>query len=120
VFMLVGSLVLVAVFLARIPHDYFAQEDPPPGQFEGRHALLYWSVTIARNVVGFVLIVAGIAMLVLPGQGLLTILIGLILAQFPGKRALELRLVSRPEILRGLNWFRGVMRRRPFEVMEST
>lgn len=41
---------------------------------------------------------AGIAMLVLPGQGLLTILIGLLLLDFPGKRAVELRLVRRPAI----------------------
>jgi len=37
-------------------------------------------------------------MLLLPGQGLLTILIGLLLLDFPGKRALELRLLRRPAL----------------------
>ena len=54
-----------------------------------------------------VFLVAGVAMLVLPGQGLLTILIGLMLISFPGKRGLERRIVGRPTILRILNGMRA-------------
>lgn len=41
---------------------------------------------LVKNVFGFVLIVAGIVMLVTPGQGLLTIFLGLAIADWPGKR----------------------------------
>ncbi len=55
-------------------------------------------------------------MLVTPGQGLLTLLIGLLLLNFPGKYRLERWLVRRPGVLRTLNWVR---RRRGQEHFES-
>ena len=59
---------------------------------------------------------AGLAMLVLPGQGLLTILIGLMLLDFPGKRRLERRIVARPAILAMLNRMRARRGRDPLRV----
>jgi hypothetical protein len=46
-------------------------------------------------------------MLLLPGQGILTILIGLMLLDFPGKRRLERRLVQQPSVWRAINWMRA-------------
>jgi hypothetical protein len=54
------------------------------------------------------LILAGIAMLVLPGQGTVTILIGLALTNFPGKYALERRIASQPAVRATLNKIRGL------------
>ena len=48
----------------------------------------------------------GLAMLVLPGQGIWSILIGLSLINFPGKYQVERALVSRPTVHRSLNWVR--------------
>jgi hypothetical protein len=64
------------------------------------------TLTILKNIVGWAFILAGIAMLVLPGQGILTILIGVSLANFPGKYALERRLVRKPAVARTLNRIR--------------
>jgi hypothetical protein len=62
---------------------------------------------LGKNLLGIVLVCTGVAMLVFPGQGILTILIGLMLINFPGKRALEQRLVRRPAVLRTMNWMRA-------------
>ena len=47
--------------------------------------MLMWGL---RNAVGLVLVTAGLAMLVLPGQGIITLLVGIILMDFPGKHRL--------------------------------
>jgi len=59
-----------------------------------------------KNIIGVLLILAGIAMLVLPGQGVLTILIGLGITDFPGKYKLERKLVSNQAVFKSLNWMR--------------
>jgi len=61
---------------------------------------------IGKNLLGCVIIVAGIVMLVLPGQGILTILAGIMLLDFPGKYRLLRWIVARPQVLRTLNWLR--------------
>lgn len=100
---LVLTVLLLPVMVAALPADYFTAT-----RSELRHARtpLRWLLRIGKNLLGVVFVLAGIAMLVLPGQGLLTILIGLLLLDFPGKRALERRLVARP----GLRAFLDRMR----------
>lgn len=72
-------------------------------------------VTTARNIIAFVLICLGILMLVLPGQGLLTIFMGMVIASFPGRRRLINSLAARPGILRRLNWIRRKANREPLQ-----
>lgn len=66
-----------------------------------------------KNLVGVVFLLAGIAMLVLPGQGLLTVLIGISLIDFPGKHRLEARLVSQRLVLQAINAVRHRFGRPP-------
>lgn len=106
--LLVVSLIVFPVVVANLPKDYFVREHRDPAHQTRRHPLLWFAVTVIKNIVGFVLILAGIAMLVLPGQGILTILMGLALTNFPGKFTLERRLVSRPAVGRALNRIRSV------------
>ena len=54
-------------------------------------------------------------MLVLPGQGLLTILLGLIVLDGPWNARLEAWVVRRDSLMRGLDWIRRRARRPPFE-----
>jgi UPF0716 family protein affecting phage T7 exclusion len=61
---------------------------------------------VLKNLIGAVLLVGGIAMLVLPGQGLLTMLLGLSLINFPGKFWLERKLIQRRAVHRSVNWIR--------------
>lgn len=101
--MLVVSLVVFPVVVAQLPTDYFVRERRRPARLRRRHPVLWAALTVVKNAVGLVLIAAGLAMLVLPGQGLLTILIGLALTNFPGKFRLERRLFGRPPVHRALN-----------------
>jgi len=114
----VGSLVALPVLVALLPADYFAAPEPPPSRLSRTHPLLRTVLRVGSNLAGAILILAGIAMLVLPGQGLLTLLFGLILTDFPGKRRLELALVRRGPIRRGMNWMRARAGRPPLRVSE--
>jgi hypothetical protein len=70
------------------------------------HPALRLSGLVAKNVVGIVFLLAGFAMLFLPGQGLLTMLIGISFMDFPGKRQLEAKMVGQPTLLGVINGMR--------------
>ena len=111
--LLVLSVALLPLMIARMPQDYFARPEGAPHR-RARPPWLRAARTVARNVVGAVLLVAGLAMLVLPGQGILTILVALMLLNYPHKRRFEVGLARRPRVLRGLNWLRRRAGRPPF------
>jgi hypothetical protein len=100
------SLIVVPIICARIPSNYFHSSRQPETRFRQLHPLAHIVIWIVRNVISIVLICGGILMLVLPGQGLLTILIGVGVADFPGKFRLEKRLVSLPGVFSAINWVR--------------
>lgn len=110
---LVASIILLACTVAVMPHDYFARATHPPSRFaaHGRHVRV--TVQLIRNALAGVLILAGLAMLVLPGQGLLTILVGVIVADFHRKRDAELWLVRHAHVFAALNFLRATLRRPP-------
>jgi hypothetical protein len=116
VVLFVGTLLVLPVLVARIPADYFAEPEPPPSRWYKSPPWVRWTVRVLKNVVGGVLVVAGVVMIVTPGQGILTLLMGLVLIDFPGKRRLELRLVRNAKVLGALNWIRGKADRAPLEV----
>lgn len=101
------SLAIVSFIMVRIPADYF-HKDRPRELWSGRHPAVRFLGVFAKNVLGVVLVVLGILMSVpgVPGQGVLTILLGIMLLDFPGKRALEHKLVSRPPVLNAINKLR--------------
>ena len=103
-----GSLGLVSFVLVKLPNTYF-QESHPRNFLSERHKAVRWSGLVLKNMVGAMLVVLGIIMSLpgVPGQGILTILLGIMLLDFPGKRRLEQKLVSRPKVLRGINQLRA-------------
>lgn len=103
VFMFVGSLLFVPWLVGRLPRDYFLYRR---SSFREIHPVAALILAVVRNVIGIVLLAAGVAMLVLPGQGLLTLLIGLSLTDFPGKHKLVDLCVQQPRVQRLLNWIR--------------
>jgi hypothetical protein len=54
-------------------------------------------------------------MLFLPGQGLLTMVAGLLMMDYPGKFALERKIALTPSILSKLNWLRSTVNRPPLD-----
>lgn len=95
------SLLLLPWFVARIPSDYFTRPRDPH-----RWHILLQPRAIVRNLLGLPVLLAGVAMLVLPGQGLITIIIGLGIMNFPGKFELEKWIITRKGVLQALNWIR--------------
>jgi hypothetical protein len=110
--MLVISAMLIPFLIVRLPADFYAENSHRRRLFQDR-PLLRIAFLAVKNALGTVLMVAGILMLVLPGQGILTILAALALLDFPGKRALEMRILQRPAILKSINWLRQRAGRRP-------
>ena len=109
--MFVVTLVAFPLVIIQLPEDYFVRDRRRPARLRRRHPVIWLLLTVLKNLVGALLILAGIALLVLPGQGLLTILIGVTLLNFPGKYGLERRLAGRPRISRTLNHIREMVRR---------
>ena len=101
------SLAVVSFILVKLPPTYFQPSHSRPFWLD-RHPAIRWSGLIAKNALGVVLVLLGILMSVpgVPGQGILTILLGIMLVDFPGKRRLEYKLVSRPRVLETINRLR--------------
>jgi hypothetical protein len=112
----VGSLLLVPWLVVRIPKDYFAKPRPPKSPFADEHPQLRWLGLILKNLLGGLLLLSGLAMLVLPGQGLLTLAIGIMLLDFPGKFRLETRIVRFGPVLKSINWLRRRAHAPPLEL----
>lgn len=106
VFMFVGTLLAVPWLVLRIPHDYFLRQRHYADRWKPEHPILRIAFHVVKNIVGCVLTLAGIIMLFTPGQGVLTILVGLLFLDFPGKFAAERWLISRPPVFRAVNWMR--------------
>lgn len=102
----IGSLFAVPFLIGRLRPDYFLTHRQKLETRRRRHPALTMVILVIRNGIGLVLVGAGIAMLILPGQGFLTILVGICVMDVPGKRRLIDRLVCGPRIQRALNWIR--------------
>ena len=81
--------------------------------------MLRWTGLIVKNLVGAGLVLAGLAMLLLPGQGLLTIAIGVLLIDFPGKHNLEGKIIRVSPVLKSINWLRRKAKVAPLELEED-
>lgn len=107
--------ILVGATVVRLPADYFTAERRTPLDSWQQHMVLRITVLIVKNLLGIVLVLAGILMLVVPGQGLLTFVAGLILVDFPGKFRFERWLVTRAPVWRSINWLRKRAGREPMK-----
>lgn len=112
---LVATAIGVPWAVSRLPYDYFSSTERHVWRSRPNAPVTALLLGVVKNVFGGLLVFLGVVMLFTPGQGLLTILIGMLLLNFPGKYRLERWLVLRPGVLRGLNWLRHRHGRRPFE-----
>lgn len=102
----IGTLIAIPAILIRLPPDYFQNHHYKPW-FANHHPVIRSFGLLAKNILGFIFLLAGIAMLVLPGQGLLTMLLGILFIDFPGKHRLEKKLIQHPQVLKAINAMRG-------------
>ena len=108
--------------LTRLPEDYFQENKLAPMARSPwvRSRALYWAWRVLKNLLGAVLLLAGLVMLVTPGQGVLTIMAGLWLMDLPGKRRWERYLIGRPQVLTSINWIRRRAGRPPLSLDDRT
>jgi hypothetical protein len=89
---------LIFIAIGRMSPDYFVRDEAPMGAWRQRHPTLRWVGLLVKNALGVVL--------VLPGQGVLTLLIGISLLDFPGKRDLERKIIRTPTVHRAMDAIR--------------
>lgn len=120
--MFIATLVGIPWVVARVRADYFTHSDPPAENWLGRYPAVRLLLRILKNVLGVALVLVGIvlSMPLVPGQGLLTILLGVMLLDFPGKRRFEIWLARKPAVNRSINWIRRKSNKPPLEIPAST
>src|SRR5215207_11552292 len=102
------SLAVVTLVLVKLPANYFHSSHDREF-LAHRHPVLRACGIFVKNLLGLLLVGAGVVMSLpgVPGQGVLTILLGIMLLDFPGKRTLETRIVSRPRVNGAVNALRA-------------
>ncbi len=108
----VGTLIAIPFILVRLPADYFDVRVPRPWM-ENHHPVLRMGGHLIKNVLGAVFVFVGFLMLFLPGQGILTMLIGISMLDFPGKRRVEAKLIGQPTVLGVINGMRRKFEKPP-------
>jgi hypothetical protein len=113
-FSFIVSLTAIVLVMVKIPANYFSphyEQDFLPNT----HWTVKWGAVILKNLLGVLLIALGIVLSLpgVPGQGLLTILLGLIMLDIPGKRPLEARIIQRPTIQSAINKLRARFNKPP-------
>lgn len=104
---LVVSFIAVPAVVRRMPEDYFLENDEMADALREQHPGLRILFLILKNLLGGILVIGGLIMFVTPGQGVLTLLTGLLLMNFPGKRRLEIWLIRIRPVNRTINWIRN-------------
>jgi hypothetical protein len=112
----VASILVIGYVLSRLPPDYFV--NPAARRPIDRHPVLKVVFALGRNLLGWALIALGVVLSLpgVPGQGILTILMGVMLVDFPGKHHAERWLLTRRGVFGAINALRERMGKPPLLV----
>ena len=115
------NLGIVSVILVKLPPDHF-NKTRKTKFWSGPRPALHAAKVIGKNILGILLVALGVVLSLpgVPGQGLLTILLGVMLLDFPGRDRLEQKLLSKPSIVNTINRLRGRFGKPPLELNQST
>ena len=108
---------IVSFVVVKLPATYF-HPDHDREVLKDKHPTIRWAGIIGKNLAGVILVGLGVVMSLpgIPGPGLVTILFGVMLVDFPGKRRLEHKIVSRPSVLKTINNLRKRFRKKPIKL----
>ena len=111
------NLAIVSFILVNIPANHFSKSRKTKF-WSGPRPLLHAAGVVGKNIGGLLLVAIGIVLSLpgVPGQGLLTVLLGIMLLDFPGKHRLEQKLLSRPSIVNAINRLRARFGKKPLEL----
>jgi len=99
-----ANLALVSLILVKIPADYFGESPRSKFLANQSHPVRVLAL-VGKNLAGAILVVLGIFLSLpgVPGQGVLTILLGVMLLDLPGLRSFERWIVSSPKVFKAVN-----------------
>ena len=112
----VVTLLAVPVLIIHIPEKYFLHEERTSRHNPKPAGGLRLVGLILKNIVGGFFVLIGIIMLLTPGQGLLSILVGIMLMDLPGKYQVERAIIRKEKVLSTINWLRAKAHRPPLQV----
>ena len=109
---------MMVLIISFLPEDYFKSENRNliSSVQNSRYPLLKLLVLITKNFFGVLLLLSGILMLVLPGQGILTIITGLVFMDYPGKYKFERNLLKQKGVINSINWIRSRLSKPPLKI----
>lgn len=110
----IGTLFALPIIIIALPSGYLTRDEKPGADRPG-YTFWHFPYLIFKNLMGAIFVLAGIAMLVLPGQGLLTLALGMALLNFPGKRRLVRRILTQKSIFKAINRLRVKAGKSPLE-----
>jgi len=112
-----ANLGIVSLILVKLPADHFSKSRKTKF-WSGKRPWLHAVKVIGKNIAGILLVALGVVLSLpgVPGQGLLTVLLGIMLLDFPGRDRLEQKLLSRPSIVNSINKLRGRFGKKPLEL----
>ena len=112
-----ANLGIVSFILVKLPADHFSKSRKTKF-WSGKRPWLHAVKVIGKNIAGILLVALGVVLSLpgVPGQGLLTVLLGIMLLDFPGRDRLEQKLLSRPSIVNSINKLRGRFGKKPLEL----
>lgn len=111
------NLGIVSLILVKLPADHFSKNRKTKF-WSGPRPWLNAAKVIGKNIAGVLLVALGVVLSLpgIPGQGLLTILLGIMLLDFPGRERLEQKLLSKPSIVNTINGLRKRFGKPPLEL----
>lgn len=112
----IAGLVAMRYAVIYMPADYFTRDGRQDIWWFDQHPAVRWTLLVLKNLLGVGFLIAGAVMLVIPGPGVLMLLLGLSLVNLPGKRRLELWLVRLPAVHRKINQLRAKHGRPPLQL----
>ncbi|REK12895.1 MAG: hypothetical protein DWQ37_09710 [Planctomycetota bacterium] len=115
----VASLWIGHYFLTTIRPDYFAEPHKPFQRWYRERPVLWWTLMIGKNVFGVLFILAGLIMFFTPGQGVLTLILGMALVDVPGKQRVMRAIIQRPTVLNVVNRLRDRAGKPPLDFSDT-
>jgi hypothetical protein len=112
-----ANLGIVSLILVKLPADHFSKSRKTKF-WAGPRPWLHAAKVIGKNIGGLLLVALGVVLSLpgVPGQGLLTVLLGIMLLDFPGRHRLEQKLLSKPSIVNTINSLRKRFGKKPLEL----
>jgi uncharacterized membrane protein len=110
------TLLAVPILIIHIPEKHFLYKQRTARHNPNDAVGFRLICRILKNIAGLFFVLIGMIMLLTPGQGLLSILVGVMLMDLPGKYRVERAIIRKEKVLSTINWLRAKAHRPPLQV----